>query len=52
MTDLIKLENGDLVNMYQIVHVFKSNGMYWVKTTVHDFAISETDFNNLKGLSL
>lgn len=52
MNAFIQLENGDLLNLSQIIKAFKSNGTYWVKTSTETTHISEADFNRLKNLSI
>lgn len=52
MNIFIQLEGGNLLNLSQIIEVFRSDGRYWVKTIVGSFTISESDFNKLQNLSI
>lgn len=52
MNAFIKLENGDLLNLSQIIKAFRSNGGYWIKTAGETSPISESDFRKLQNLSI
>lgn len=52
MNAFIQLENGDLLNLAQIIKAFRANGGYWLKTIGEIFPISEADFGRLKNLSI
>lgn len=52
MNAFITLENGDLLNLSQVIKAFRSQGTYWLKTIGETFPISDADFNKLQNLSI
>ena len=52
MNAFIQLENGDLLNLSQMIKAFRSNGGYWIRTIGETFSISESDFQKLQNLSI
>lgn len=52
MNAFIQLENGDLLNLSQIIKAYRSNGAYWIRTVGETSPISEVDFNKLRNFSI
>lgn len=54
MNTFIRLENGDLLNLSQVVRVSRIRKKYWVETIepTYSYSISESDFNKIKNMSI